>query len=256
MGAKAAGTERRGSDEMWTWMDPLTFRCAGRSGGDDWPRPARRQSAMRPGGVLAGARRRCVVIVAIAVSLAASCGGSSGSAAPATTKADGAATTAVRSSAASSVASGSTVKPSTSTTAAPTKSILELAHSEGSLSTLLRLLDTAGLTSLLNGSGPFSLLAPTDAAFAAMDKATFDKISADTLLLKSVLQYHVVPKRISTKDIKAGSVTTVEGSTVSLKATGQLPTVNGLTISRAARATNGTILVIESVLLPPDVKLA
>jgi len=123
------------------------------------------------------------------------------------------------------------------------------------LSTLIGLLDKAGLTTLLNGSGPFSLLAPTDAAFAAMDKATFAKISTDTLLLKSVLQYHVVAKRISTKDIKAGSVTTVEGSILTLKATSQLPTVNGLTITRAARGTNGTILVIESVLLPPDVKV-
>ena len=198
-------------------------------------RPARSRSSTR-----------CVAFVVAAVSLVASCGGSSSSSAGVTTE----------STAAASPAPGSTVKAAPSTTPAPTKSILQLARSEGALSTLLGLLDKAGLTTLLNGSGPFSLLAPTDAAFAAMDKATFDKISADTLLLKSVLQYHVVAKRISTKDIKAGSVTTVEGSILTLKATAQLPTVNGLTVTRAARGTNGTILVIESVLVPPDVKVA
>ena len=190
--------------------------------------------------------KRCAAIVVAAASLVAGCGGSTGSSAGVT----------VQSTASVLPGTGSTVKAATSSTAAPTKSILQLARSEGALSTLLGLLDKAGLTALLDGTGPFSLVAPTDAAFAAMDKAKFDKISADPLLLKSVLQYHVVAKRISTKDIKAGSVTTVEGSILTLKATSQLPTVNGLTISRAARATNGTILVIESVLLPPDVKVA
>jgi uncharacterized surface protein with fasciclin (FAS1) repeats len=137
----------------------------------------------------------------------------------------------------------------------PTKSILELARAEGSLSTLLRLLDTAGLTSVLAGPGPFTLLAPTDAAFAKMDKTTLDRISQSPDALASLLRFHVIIKRLTKQDIAAGFVTTMEGSTLTLQATTSLPIVNGSKTIRGARATNGTILVIDSVLLPVDLKL-
>jgi uncharacterized surface protein with fasciclin (FAS1) repeats len=146
--------------------------------------------------------------------------------------------------------------PTTSTTLPPpTKSILELAKAEGSLTTLLGLLDQAGLTATLEGAGPFTLVAPSDAAFAKMDPTTLQKISQNPDVLKSLLQYHMVPARITTKDVAAGSVKTMEGSTLALQATSRLPTVNGLAVTKGARATNGTILVIESVLLPVDLKL-
>jgi uncharacterized surface protein with fasciclin (FAS1) repeats len=74
--------------------------------------------------------------------------------------------------------------------------------------------------------------------------------------LKAVLRYHLVAKRIFTKDVAAGTVTTLEGSSLMLKATSQLPTVNGLTVIKGARATNGIVLVVGTVLLPPDLKLA
>ena len=140
----------------------------------------------------------------------------------------------------------------TTTTVLPTKSILQLAGGSSSLTTLVRLLQTAGLTDTLNGSGTFSLLAPTDDAFARLGTATLDKLTNDTALLKDVLRYHIVPKPISTKDVTAGTVATLEGSTLTLKAGGKLPTVNGLVIVKAARATNGSILVVDTVLIPPD----
>jgi len=132
---------------------------------------------------------------------------------------------------------------------------LQLAQSEGQLTTLLKLLDTAGLTATLQGDGPFTLIAPSDAAFAKMDPDTLDRISKAPEVLKQILQYHVVPERITTTDVKNGAVTTLEGSTLALAEGSRLPTVNGLTVTRGARATNGTILVIESVLLPVDLKL-
>lgn len=147
------------------------------------------------------------------------------------------------------------VSTTSTTLPAPTKSILELAKSEGSLTTLLGLLDKAGLTATLEGDGPFTLVAPTDAAFAKMDPTTLDKISQNPDVLKSLLEYHVVERRITTKDVDAGGVVTMEGATLALQATTTLPTINGLKVTRGARATNGTILVIESVLLPVDLKL-
>ena len=104
----------------------------------------------------------------------------------------------------------------------------------------------------LSGGGPFSLLAPSDAAFAKLDPATLDKLERQPDLLRDVLRYHVVAKKISAKDVSAGKVSTLEGSTVTLKAAGAFPTVNGANVTRGAKATNGTILVIDTVLIPPD----
>lgn len=183
-------------------------------------------------------RRRLVVLAAAVALIAVGCGGSDASTAT---------TTAVPTTVAASTTS--------TTLPTPTKSILELAKDEGQLTTLLGLLDKAGLTSTLEGTGPFTLVAPTDAAFAKMDPTTLDKISQSPDVLKSLLEYHVVERRITTKDVDAGGVVTMEGSTLALQATSNLPTVNGLNVTRGARATNGTILVIESVLLPVDLKL-
>ena len=138
------------------------------------------------------------------------------------------------------------------TTVAPTKTIVQLATAEGSLSMFLKLLTTAGLTDSVDGAGPYSVLAPTDAAFAKLDPASLDKLTKNVDLLKDVLKYHIVLKRISTKDVTAGKITTLEGSVLTLKAGGRFPTVNGLTISKGGRATNGSIFVIDTVLVPPD----
>jgi transforming growth factor-beta-induced protein len=185
---------------------------------------------------------RLTLLAGLMALSATSCGSSDAS--PATTTA------------AAPASSTSVVGSTTSTSLpAPTKSILELAQAEGQLTTLLKLLDTAGLTTTLKGDGPFTLVAPTDAAFAKMNPDTLDRISKSPEVLKQLLQYHIVPARITTKDVAAGSVTTTEGTAIALQATSKLPTVNGLTVSRGARATNGTILVIESVLLPVDLKL-
>ena len=183
-------------------------------------------------------RGQIVVLAGLLAMTVVACGGSS----------DSTATTAASTTTVASSTTSTTLPP-------PTKSILELARAEGSLTTLLRLLDQAGLTATLDGAGPFTLVAPSDAAFAKMDPTTLEKISQNPDVLKSLLQYHMVPERITTKDVAAGSVKTMEGSTLALQATNRLPTVNGLTVTKGARATNGTILVIESVLLPVDLKL-
>lgn len=181
---------------------------------------------------------RLVVLAGAVALVAVACGGSDASSAT---------TTAVPTTVAAST--------TTTTVVAPTKSILELAKAEGQLGTLLGLLDKAGLTATLEGTGPFTLVAPTDAAFAKMDPTTLDKISQNPEVLKSLLQYHIVERRITTKDVDAGGVVTMEGSTLALQPGSKLPSVNGLAVTRGARATNGTILVVESVLLPVDLKL-
>lgn len=182
-------------------------------------------------------RRRVALMVGLAATVLVACGSSA--------KTGGQSST--------SASSGpSTTAGATTTTVAPTKTILQLATAEGSLTTFLKLLTTAGLTDSIDGAGPYSVLAPTDAAFAKLDPASLDKLTKNVDLLKDVLKYHIVLKRISTKDVTAGKVTTLEGSVVTLKAGGRFPTVNGFTVSKGGRATNGSILVIDTVLVPPD----
>ena len=121
---------------------------------------------------------------------------------------------------------------------------------------MLHLLDVAGLTESLTGTGPFSLIAATDSAFAKIDAASLTKLTADRALLTKVLQFSIVDKKIGTTDVTAGSIATVEGSPLPLKSSGgRYPTVNGITIVAGARATNGSIFVIDTVLVPPDVTL-
>ena len=164
-------------------------------------------------------------------------------------------TVAASTSVASTQPSPTTASPATSTTAAPTKSILELVTDDGSFTTLLHLLDVAGLTATLEGTGPFTLIAPTDAAFAKMDATTLQRFTDNPEALKSLLEYHLIASRITPKDVSAGSVVSVEGSPLTLLATSGLPSVNGLSVDKGARATNGLILVLDSVLLPVDLKL-
>ena len=182
-------------------------------------------------------RTRGLILVSLLAFAAAACGSDS------------------KSSSTTAKAPADTTAASTTSLPPPTKSILELGKETGTVSTMLGLLDTAGMTATLEGTGPFTLIAPTDAAFKKMDPATLDKISKSPEVLKQLLQYHLIDGRVTSKDLAAGFIDTVEGSQVTLGATSSLPTVNGLTIDRAGRATNGTILIVDSVLIPVDIKL-
>ena len=208
-------------------------------------------NSIRPAG--STSTRSLGLLLGLLAFLSAACASSGAAAVTSTTK------TSSTSSVADTIvptAPSSTDQPApTSSLRVPTKSILELAKGEGTLTTLLQLLDTAGLTTLLNGPGPFTLIAPTDAAFARMDKVTLDRITHSPDVLTALLKNHIVARRLSTKDVASGSASTMEGSTIALEATSRLPKINGLTVTRGARATNGTILVIDFVLIPVDLKL-
>ena len=197
---------------------------------------------------------RVVMLAGLVSMVAVACGGSDASSSPSTIGLSS--TTPTTIAAATTLAPTSTAVPTPSTTLPPpTKSILELAQGEPTLTTALHLLDVAGMTTLLLGDGPFTLIAPTDDAFAKMDPDTLDRITNSPESLTALLNYHLINARVTTQDVTAGFVTSVEGSTIALQATAKLPTINGLSVTKAGRATNGTILVIESVLIPVDFKM-
>ena len=197
---------------------------------------------------------RVVMLAGLLSMVGAACGGSDSSNSPSTIGL--APTTPTTISAATTVAPTSTAVPTPSSTLPPpTKSILELAQGTPALTSVLHLLDVAGMTTLLQGNGPFTLIAPTNDAFAKMDPGTLDRITKSPEALTALLNYHLINARVTKQDVTAGFVTSVEGSTIALQATTKLPTINGLSVAKAGRATNGTILVIESVLIPVDFKM-
>ncbi|HEY6202554.1 MAG TPA: fasciclin domain-containing protein [Candidatus Limnocylindria bacterium] len=156
---------------------------------------------------------------------------------------------------------GCSTTPAASTTtaspAAPTATaraqmdIVDTAVANGSFTTLAKLLGSAGLVATLKGTGPFTVFAPTDDAFAKLDKATLDSLAMDPAKLKAVLTYHVVSGKVLAADVKSGLVQTVAGSpfTVSINGTSVMID-NAKLIKTDVLASNGVIHVIDSVLIP------
>jgi len=134
---------------------------------------------------------------------------------------------------------------------AQAKDIVDTAIAAGQFNTLAAALDKAGLVATLKGKGPFTVFAPTDAAFAKLPKADLDALLADNAKLVAVLTYHVVPGNVMAKDVKPGKVKTVQGSELTLATGDGGVTVDGARVVKAdIVADNGVIHVIDSVVLP------
>jgi uncharacterized surface protein with fasciclin (FAS1) repeats len=134
--------------------------------------------------------------------------------------------------------------------AAQAKDIVDTAVAAGNFKTLAAALQAAGLIETLKGPGPFTVFAPTDAAFAKVPKADLDALLKDKAKLTAVLTYHVVAGKVMAKDVKPGQVKTVQGGELTLGTTGGV-TVNGAHVVQAdIVADNGVIHAIDSVLLP------
>ncbi|MBP6850318.1 MAG: fasciclin domain-containing protein [Rhodoferax sp.] len=130
------------------------------------------------------------------------------------------------------------------------KDIVDTAVSAGNFKTLATALTAAGLIDTLKGKGPFTVFAPTDAAFAKIPKADLDALLKDKAKLTAVLTYHVVPGKVMAADVKAGKVKTVQGSEITVATMGGV-TVDGAKVSATdIVADNGVIHVIDSVILP------
>jgi len=132
--------------------------------------------------------------------------------------------------------------------------IVEVAKGAGQFNTLLTAAKAAGLAPVLSGPGPFTVFAPTDAAFARLPKGTVASLlkPENKHKLASILKYHVVSGEIKSRNIKAGRthVKTVNGGQISVRRHGGI-TVNGARVVTAdVDASNGVIHVINRVLLP------
>jgi uncharacterized surface protein with fasciclin (FAS1) repeats len=131
-------------------------------------------------------------------------------------------------------------------------SIVGTAASAGSFSTLLTAVEAAGLTTTLEDGGPFTVFAPTDAAFEALPAGTLDALLADTDALESVLLYHVVSGEYMASELQSrSSIATVQGQPIVITEGSVM--LNGVMVDQAnIMADNGIIHVINEVLLPPE----
>jgi len=155
------------------------------------------------------------------------------------------------------IASASTTAPQ----ARMSENIVQVASGAPQFSTLVSLIKKAGLVKTLSGKGKFTVLAPTNAAFSKVPKATLKAIAADKTLLMKVLTYHVIAGKVPSSEVvklDGKMVKTVEGEDVTITLR------NGhVFINKTARVTkvdikasNGVIHAINNVLVPPTVLAA
>lgn len=132
--------------------------------------------------------------------------------------------------------------------------IVTVAVEAGSFKTLAAAVEAAGLTSTLQGDGPFTVFAPTDDAFAKLPAGTVEELlkpeNKDKLI--AVLTYHVVPGKVKAADVvKLDKATTVQGQDVAIKVVDGKVMVDGATVVKTdIKAGNGVIHVIDTVILP------
>jgi uncharacterized surface protein with fasciclin (FAS1) repeats len=131
------------------------------------------------------------------------------------------------------------------------KDIVDTAVAAGSFKTLAAALQAAGLVDTLKGAGPYTVFAPTDAAFAKIPKTDLDALLQDKAKLTKVLTYHVVAGKVMASDVaKLSRAKTVEGQSVTFDTKAGVK-VDGASVVKAdVLASNGVIHVIDSVILP------
>ena len=137
-----------------------------------------------------------------------------------------------------------------------TKDIVDTAVAAGSFTTLAKALTAADLIDTLKGKGPFTVFAPTDAAFAKLPAGTLESLlkPENKAKLQRILTYHVVAGKVMAADVvKMRSAKAVSGDTITVAARGGSVTVDNATVVKTdILATNGVIHVIDAVILPKD----
>jgi uncharacterized surface protein with fasciclin (FAS1) repeats len=133
------------------------------------------------------------------------------------------------------------------------KDIVAVASGAGSFNTLVAAVKAAGLVETLQGTGPFTVFAPTDEAFAKLPKGTVEDLlkPENKEKLVAILTYHVVAGRVMAADVKTMKAKTVNGQSLDVKvADGAVTVDNAKVVKTDVAASNGVIHVIDTVVLP------
>ncbi|WP_266183232.1 fasciclin domain-containing protein [Dyella humicola] len=139
-------------------------------------------------------------------------------------------------------------------TRAPTKNLVDTAAANGSFHTLGKALEAAELTNVLKGSGPYTVFAPTDAAFDKLPKGTLENWlkPENKAELISVMKYHVLPGRTSAVEVeKLSAPKMMQGQTAPVRKDGDKLSIGGANITeRDIASSNGIIHAIDTVIVP------
>ena len=136
--------------------------------------------------------------------------------------------------------------------------IVEVAQGNPDFSTLVAAITAAGLGDALSGAGPFTVFAPTNAAFEALPAGLLEKLllPENKEVLTKILTYHVVPAKVMAADVAAGDVTTLEGSAFAITTEGGVKVNASNVTATDVAASNGVIHVIDAVLVPASVDVS
>ncbi len=153
-----------------------------------------------------------------------------------------------------------TSMPAASDASTTTKTIVDVAASNPEFSTLVTAVKAAGLTETLSGTGPFTVFAPTNAAFEKLPAGTLASLlkPENKQKLANILTYHVLAGKVMAADVKPGKVKTASGAEFTVSVEGGKVTITdgqGNTanvVKTDIPATNGVIHVLDTVLLPPQ----
>ena len=129
--------------------------------------------------------------------------------------------------------------------------IVDTAVAAGDFKTLAAALQAAGLVDTLKGDGPFTVFAPTDAAFAKLPPGTVEGLLNDKAKLAEILTFHVVSGKVMASDVvKLTSARTVSGKTASIDTRDGVRIDGALVVKTDIPASNGVIHVIDTVMIP------
>lgn len=143
--------------------------------------------------------------------------------------------------------------PLNTLSAAEAKTIVDVAAGAGQFKTLVAAVKAAGLAETLSGSGPFTVFAPTDEAFAKLPAGTVENLlkPENKQKLAGILTYHVLAGKVMAADVKTMSAKTVNGKEAAIKVDGGKVTIGAANVIKTdVGASNGVIHVIDAVLLP------
>ena len=173
---------------------------------------------------------------------------------PATTV-TGTATATVTTAATTTAVANATPDATQTETTAPAKTLMQIAEADRNLTTFVSAVHRAGLTDTMNDLGPYTVFAPTDAAFEALPPGTLDALLADRDRLASVLSHHMAKGRFMAADVTGmPTIRMLQGEPVTVKVQADGSTeIDGATVNQTdIQAGNGVIHVIDAVILPPD----
>ena len=136
--------------------------------------------------------------------------------------------------------------------------IVAVAQGNPEFSTLVAAITAAGLGDALSGEGPFTVFAPTNAAFEALPAGLLEKLllPENKEVLTKILTYHVVPAKVMAADVATGDVNTLEGSAFSITTEGGVKVNASNVTATDVPASNGVIHVIDAVLVPASVDVS